>query len=79
MQRIATDFCGKDPEFVSKLACYARNEFYMRSVSHVLTAMHCAPAAMDGSFRVSLSRETTKEDLDKLTEIIRRDILPRVR
>ena len=47
--------------------------------SHVLTAMNCAPEVMDGSFRVSLSRETTKEDLDKLTEIIRRDILPRVR
>ena len=47
--------------------------------SHVLTAMNCAPEVMDGSFRVSLSRETTKEDLDKLTEIIRRDTLPSVR
>ena len=47
--------------------------------SHVLTAMNCAPEVVDASFRVSLSRETTKEDLDKLTEIIRRDILPRVR
>ena len=25
-----------DPEFVAKLACYARNEFHMRTVSYVL-------------------------------------------
>ena len=34
--------------------------------SHVLTAMHLPPEVMDGSFRVSLSRDTTREDLDVL-------------
>jgi len=28
----------KDPEFVAKLACYARNEFHMRTISQVLAA-----------------------------------------
>jgi len=32
--------------------------------SHVLTAMGCKPEIMDGSFRVSLSRETTEADMD---------------
>ena len=27
-----------DPEFVAKLACYARNEFHMRTISQVLAA-----------------------------------------
>jgi hypothetical protein len=34
IKRVITD----DPQFVSKLAVYARREFNMRSVSHVLTA-----------------------------------------
>lgn len=37
--QLVTKLCGKDPEFVSNLACYARREFNMRSVSHVLTAV----------------------------------------
>lgn len=47
--------------------------------SHVLEAMNCSPEVMDGSFRISLSRETTKEELDTLAEILCKDILPRAR
>lgn len=47
--------------------------------SHVLTAMHLSPEIMDSSFRVSLSRETTQEELDMLVQVITRDILPRVK
>ena len=47
--------------------------------SHVLTAMKVPEKAMDGSFRISLSRDTTQEELDKLFAVIRDEILPRVR
>ena len=47
--------------------------------SHTLTAMGLSPQIMDSSFRVSISRETTAEELDKLVDMIREAILPRVR
>ena len=47
--------------------------------SHVLEAMNLSPEVMDGSFRVSISRNTTTEELNKLVCVIREDILPRVR
>ena len=47
--------------------------------SHVLTAMHVAPEIIDSTFRVSLCRDTTSEELDALVTTIQRDILPRVR
>ena len=47
--------------------------------SHVLTAMNLRPEVMDGSFRVSLCRDTTAEELDTLVRVIKNDILPRVR
>ena len=47
--------------------------------SHVLEAMKVAPEAMDGSFRVSICRETTREELEKLIAVIREEILPRAR
>ncbi len=47
--------------------------------SHVLEAMHLAPETMDSSFRISLCRDTTQEELDTLFEVLRNDILPRVR
>ena len=47
--------------------------------SHVLTAMNLRPEVMDGSFRVSLCRDTTQEELDTLVNIIKSDILPRAR
>ena len=47
--------------------------------SHVLEAMRLQPEVMDGSFRVSLCRDTTAEELEKLVDVIRDDILPRAR
>ena len=47
--------------------------------SHTLTAMNLSPETMDGSFRVSLCKDTTQEELEKLVEVIERDILTRVR
>ena len=46
--------------------------------SHVLTAMGIQPDIIDCSFRVSLCRDTTQEELDKLVEVVRGNILPRV-
>jgi cysteine desulfurase len=47
--------------------------------SHVLEAMKLAPETMDGSFRVSLCRDTTAEELEILVRVIRDEILPRAR
>jgi len=47
--------------------------------SHVLDAMKVDPETIDGSFRVSLCRDTTKEELDTLIAVIRDEILPRAR
>ena len=47
--------------------------------SHTLEAMRVQPEVMDGSFRISICRDTTQEELDKLVEVIEKDILPRAR
>ena len=47
--------------------------------SHTLTAMNLSPETMDGSFRVSLCKDTTREELDRLVEVIEKGILTRVR
>ena len=47
--------------------------------SHVLAAMNLSPERIDGSFRVSLSRDTTREELDQLVQVIRDEILPRAK
>lgn len=47
--------------------------------SHVLTAMGIDPSIIDSTFRVSLCRDTTREELETLAETIERSILPRVR
>ena len=47
--------------------------------SHTLTAMGLSPEVMDGSFRVSICRNTSKEELDKLVAVIEKEILPRAR
>ena len=44
-----------------------------------MVAMGLAPEVIDGSFRVSICKDTTKEELDKLVEVIERDILTRTR
>lgn len=41
--------------------------------------MNLSPEIMDGSFRVSLCRDTTAEELDALVSVIREEILPRAR
>ena len=45
--------------------------------SHVMEAMKIAPEIIDGSFRVSICRNTTEEELDALVTAIRRDIIER--
>jgi cysteine desulfurase len=47
--------------------------------SHTLTAMGLSPAIMDSSFRISLSRDTSFEDIDRFVEVLQKDILPRVK
>ena len=45
--------------------------------SHTLTAMKLPPENMDGSFRISLCKDTTQEELDILVCAIREDIVAR--
>ena len=47
--------------------------------SHVLEAMKVAPETIDGSFRVSICRDTTKSELEQLYTVIKEEILPRAR
>ena len=44
--------------------------------SHVLSAMNLPPEVIDGAFRVSLSRETTKEEIDALLNALETKVLP---
>ena len=47
--------------------------------SHVMTAMNLPPEVIDGSFRVSLSRETTRDELQKLVRVLVEEVVPRAR
>ena len=47
--------------------------------SHVLEAMKVPPETIDGSFRISLCRDTAWEELNKLINVLQREVLPRVR
>ena len=47
--------------------------------SHVLEAMKVAPEIIDGTFRVSICRDTTESELEQLYTVIRDEILPRAR
>ena len=47
--------------------------------SHTLTAMGLSPETMDSSFRISICRDTRKEELDTLVQVIRDNILPKMR
>ena len=47
--------------------------------SHVLSAMELPPEVIDGSFRVSICKDTTQEELDLLVSVIRDQIVPRAR
>ncbi len=44
--------------------------------SHTLTAMGLKPEVMDGSFRISLCRNTTEAELDILVQTIRDQVIP---
>ena len=44
--------------------------------SHVLSAMNLPPEVIDGAFRVSLSRETTREEIDILLKALQEKVLP---
>lgn len=45
--------------------------------SHVLQAMGVSPEVIDASFRISLSRESTTEDLDALYQVLKEQVIPR--
>ncbi len=47
--------------------------------SHVLSAMALPPETIDSAFRVSLCRDTTREELETLCQVLREEVLPRVR
>ncbi len=47
--------------------------------SHVLEAMKVSPAVIDGTFRISICRDTTQEELDALYQVIVEELLPRVK
>jgi cysteine sulfinate desulfinase/cysteine desulfurase-like protein len=39
--------------------------------------MKCAPEVMDGSFRISLCRENTTQEIDTFIRVLREDIVER--
>ncbi len=45
--------------------------------SHTLEAMKLSPEVMDGSFRISLCRDTTQEELDVLVSVIENELITR--
>ncbi len=47
--------------------------------SHVMSAMNLSPEVIDGSFRVSVSRDTTTDDLNMLVDVLRDEVIPRAR
>ena len=47
--------------------------------SHVLEAMKVAPEAIDGTFRISICKDTTEAELEQLYTVIKKEILPRAR
>ncbi len=44
--------------------------------SHVLSAMNVNPEIIDGAFRVSLCKDTTKEEIDILLDTLEKTVLP---
>ena len=47
--------------------------------SHTLTAMGLAPEVMDGSFRISICKDTTQEELNRLHAVITEKLIPMAR
>lgn len=46
--------------------------------SHTLSAMKLPPEVIDSTFRISICRDTTDEDLDTVIDVIKHNILPRL-
>ena len=44
--------------------------------SHVLSAMNLAPETIDGAFRISLCKDSTKEEIDVLVRALTEKVLP---
>jgi 60 kDa SS-A/Ro ribonucleoprotein len=61
-------FCEKDPKFIANLARYARNELYMRSISHVLIA-ELARSKNGKSYVKSATADVVNRP-DDMTEIL---------
>ena len=47
--------------------------------SHTLTAMELAPEVIDGSFRISICKDTTQQELDTLYEMVAQQLLSKAR
>ena len=47
--------------------------------SHVLVAMGVDPDTIDGTFRISLCRNTTEAEIEKLVSVIENELIPRAR
>ena len=47
--------------------------------SHTLTAMGLEPEVMDGSFRISICKDTTQDELDELYTVIVKKLIPMAR
>ena len=45
--------------------------------SHVLEAMGLKPEVIDGSFRISLGRQTTRQELEVFLQVVRQQLIPR--
>lgn len=64
----ATSVCKTDPRFVANLAIYARKEFHLRSVAHVLTCI--VANAVDSKKYTRQVMNYVVERPDDLTEIL---------
>jgi hypothetical protein len=64
----ARELIKTDPEFVAKAACYARNVFHMRSISHVLAA-EVAKGAKGNNVVRRMTRKVI-ERADDITNIL---------
>lgn len=60
--------CEKDPKFVANLAIYARKEFHLRSISHVLTCIVANTVGAKKYTRIVVNNVVERPD--DLTEIL---------
>jgi hypothetical protein len=62
--KVARKLIQTDPEFVAKAACYARNVFHMRSISHVLAA-----EVAKGAKGSNVVRKMTRKIIERADDI----------